>query len=50
MTIAERIKRIANKAKLPYNTISNIINSTMGRECNNSINKLELLEKEYGIQ
>ena len=49
MTIAERIKRIANKANVPYSFISNIINSTYGKE-NNSIDKLTMLEKQYGIQ
>lgn len=48
MTIAERIKRIANKANVSYSFISNIINSTYGKE-NNSIDKLKILEKQYGI-
>lgn len=49
-TIKERIKRIANKANLPYSFISNMINSTYGKENNNSIDKLTILEKQYGIQ
>lgn len=50
MTIAERIKRIAEKAKLPYAMVSQIINSRYGKDKISVNNKLELLEKEYGIQ
>lgn len=53
MTIAERIKRIADKAKVPYNAIKIMVYSVYGKNIDNSTsfeNKLNLLEKEYGIQ
>ena len=53
MTTAERIKRIANKAKVPYNVIKIMIYSVYGKTTDNSIsfeNRLNLLEKQYGIQ
>ena len=53
MTTAERIKRIADKAKVPYSVIKLIVYGVYGKTIDNSINfenKLNLLEKEYGIQ
>ena len=53
MTIAERIKRIADKAKVPYNTIKIMVYSTFGKTIDDSTsfeNRLNLLEKQYGIQ
>ena len=53
MTTAERIKRIANKAKVPYNVIKIMVYSVYGKTMDNSIsfeNRLNLLEKQYGIQ
>jgi len=53
MTIAERIKRIANKAKVPYTAIKLIVYSQYGKHVNNNYdfeNNLNLLEKQYGIQ
>ena len=53
MTISERIKRIADKAKLPYNTIKIIIYSVYGNPVTStdSVEKrLNILEKQYGIQ
>lgn len=53
MTTAERIKRIADKAKVPYNTIKIMVYSVYGNNIDNSNsfkNKLNLLEKQYGIQ
>ena len=53
MTIAERIKRIADKAKVPYNTIKIMVYSVYGKTIDDSTNfgnKLNLLEKKYEIQ
>lgn len=53
MTIAERIKRIANKAKVPYNAIKIMVYSVYGKTIDNSIsfeNNLNILERKYGIQ
>ncbi len=53
MTTAERIKRIANKAKLPYNTIKLLVYSTFGKTGDATDifeNNLNTLEKQYGIQ
>lgn len=50
MTTAERIKRIADKSKLPYGMINNIINSHYGKEAISIEEKLKLLEEEYGIK
>ena len=53
MTTAERIKRIANKAKLPYSTIKILVYSTFGKICDATDifeNNLTTLEKQYGIQ
>lgn len=53
MTINERIKRIAEKAKVPYSAIKIIVYSVYGKTIDNSTNfenKLNLLEKQYEIQ
>jgi hypothetical protein len=53
MTTAERIKRIADKAKVSYNAIKIIVYSVYGKTIDDSTsfeNKLNLLEKQYGIQ
>ena len=53
MTINERIKRIADKAKVPYSAIKIIVYGVYGKTIDNSTsfeNKLNLLEKQYGIQ
>ena len=53
MTIAERIKRIAKKANVPYTAIKIIVYSQYGKHVDNNYsfeNKLKLLEKQYGIQ
>lgn len=53
MTTAERIRRISNKAKLPYNAIKIIIYSVYGNPVTStdSVEKrLNILEKQYGIQ
>ena len=53
MTTAERIKRIADKAKVPYNTIKIMVYSVYGKTIDDSTNfknKLNLLEKKYEIQ
>ena len=53
MTTAERIKRIADKANVPYNVIKIIVYGVYGKTIDNSIsfeNRLNLLEKQYGIQ
>lgn len=53
MTIAERIKRIANKANVSYSTIKLIVYSQYGNHIDDDRsfeNKLNLLEKQYGIQ
>ena len=53
MTINERIKRIANKAKVPYVTIKSIVYSVYGKFIDDSTsfeNRLKLLEEKYGIQ
>lgn len=50
MTITERIRRIADKAKLPYAMVSQLINSTYGRSSISVEDKLKLLEKEYEIK
>jgi len=50
MTISQRIKRIADKAKVPYSAIKLIIYSKYGNCKNNEIDNLNNLEKQYGIQ
>lgn len=53
MTTAERIKRIADKAKVSYNDIKIIVYGVYGKTIDNSIsfeNKLNLLEKQYEIK
>jgi len=53
MTIAERIKRIANKANVPYSTIKILVYQVFGKTDNTTDsfeNRLKLLEKQYGIQ
>lgn len=51
MTIRERIRRIANKANVPYNTIHILVNSFYGKETRITFeDRLNLLEKQYGIQ
>ena len=53
MTISERIKRIADKAKVPYNTIKIIVYGVYGKTIDNSVsfeNRLNLLEKQYEIK
>ena len=53
MTTVERIKRIANKAKVSYNTIKIIIYSVYGNTVTpaDSVEKrLNTLEKQYEIQ
>lgn len=50
LTIAQRIHNIVDKAKVPYAMISQIINSIYGKESISVKDKLELLEKKYGIQ
>lgn len=53
MTTAERIKRIADKAKVPYNTIKIMVYCVYGKTIEDSTNfenKLNLLEKQYEIQ
>ena len=53
MITVERIKRIANKAKVPYSVIKIMVYSVYGKTIDNSIsfeNRLNLLEKQYGIQ
>ena len=53
MTISERIKRIADKAKVPYNTIKSMVYSVYGKTIDDSTsfeNKLNLLEKQYEIK
>ena len=53
MTTAERIKRVADKAKVPYSVIKLMVHSVSGKTIDNSIsfeNRLNLLEKRYGIQ
>lgn len=53
MTTSERIKRIADKAKVPYSTIKFLVYSTFGKT-GDAIdvfeNNLNTLEKRYGIQ
>lgn len=49
MTIAERIKRIADKAKVPYSHIKMLIYSRYGNCKNNEIDNLNILEKQYEI-
>lgn len=53
MITVERIKRVADKAKVPYSIIKIMVYSVYGKTINNSIsfkNRLNLLEKQYGIQ
>lgn len=53
MTTAERIKRIADKAKLPYNAIKIIVYGVYGKISDATDifeNNLNILEKQYGIQ
>ena len=53
MTIAERIKRIADKTKVPYNAIKIMVYSVYGKTIDDLTsfeNRLNLLEKQYGIQ
>ena len=53
MTIAERIKRIADKAKVQYNAIKIMVYSTFGKTSDATDifeNNLNTLEKQYGIQ
>lgn len=50
MNIAERICNIANKANVPYAMVSQIINSTYGKNTISVEDKLNLLEKQYEIQ
>lgn len=53
MTMSQRIKRIANKAKVPYTTIKLIVYGQYGKHIDDNYsfeNKLKLLEKQYGIQ
>ena len=53
MTTAEKIKRIADKAKVPYNTIKIMVYSVYGKTIDDSTsfeNKLNLLEKKYEIK
>ena len=53
MTIVERIKRIADKAKLPYSAIKILVYSTFGKTDDATDifeNNLNILEKQYGIQ
>lgn len=50
MSIRERIQRIANKANVPYNTIHILVNSFYGKNTNTFEDRLNLLEKQYGIQ
>ena len=49
MTIAERIKRVAKKANIPYSAVKHIIYSRYGNCEKNEIDILLTLEKEYGI-
>ena len=53
MTTAERIKRIANKAKAPYNAIEIIVYGVYGNSVTTRDRfeeRLKILEKQYGIQ
>ena len=53
MITVERIKRVADKAKVPYSIIKIMVYSVYGKTIDNSIsfeNRLNLLEKQYGIQ
>lgn len=53
MTIAERIKSIAKKANVSYSVIKLIVYGQYGNHVDNDSsfeNKLNLLEKQYGIQ
>ena len=53
MTTVERITKVADKAKIPYNVIKIMVYSVYGKTIDNSIsfeNRLNLLEKQYGIQ
>ena len=53
MITVERIKRVADKAKVPYSIIKIRVYSVYGKTIDNSIsfeNRLNLLEKQYGIQ
>ena len=53
MTTAKRIKRIADKAKVPYNVIKIMVYSVYGKTIDDSTNfenKLHLLEKQYEIE
>jgi hypothetical protein len=49
MTTRERIQRIATKANVPYGTISILVNSFYGKETIPFEDRIELLEKQYGI-
>lgn len=50
MTNAERIKRIAEKAGVPYSVIKNMIYSTFGNKINlTEEDRLKLLEKHYNL-
>ena len=50
MTIAERIRNIANKANVPYRVISDIVNSNYGNITSSVESKIKTLEEVYGIQ
>lgn len=50
MTIREIIQRIATKANVPYGTISILVNSFYGRGTIPFEDRIELIEKHYGIQ
>ena len=50
MSIRERIQRIATKAKVPYGTISILVNSFYGgKETIPFEERIELLEKQYEL-
>ena len=49
MTIAEKIKRISDKANISYSIMSNIINSSYSKAIISVEQKLKLFEEIYGI-
>ena len=50
MTIRERISNIAKKLNVPYSAIKLLIYSHYGNDTTNEMDKLNKIEKLYGIQ
>ena len=50
MTIRERIKRISDKAKVPYAQIHILLNSHIGKSDMLFEDKIKLLEQQYNIK